>query len=123
MEKTEYKVTQVEMHLSYVVNVYCDRCKRLILRRPGEYFDKSVIDRMKRDPDLDLVDWYRVVTGHHDWGNDSCESVETKDICENCIKAELIDYALRAGKSLNTEYIEVNHKFCHSLNEDAINMK
>lgn len=34
----------------------------------------------------EMAKYYHIVTGHHDWGNDSCDSIEYKDACsEECL--------------------------------------
>ena len=30
--------------------------------------------------------YFEVTTGHHEWGNDSCESIEHHDICPDCME-------------------------------------
>lgn len=66
---------------------YCDLCEKEIT---GPY-------------------WY-MMTGHNDWGNDSCESVETYDICsETCLRKALEKYVNVSKKDRNTQYMEVQH--------------
>jgi hypothetical protein len=48
---------------------------------------------------------YEVTTGHHDWGNDSCESIENIDVCsDECLQKEFNSY-LKYESS--TKYIEI----------------
>ena len=56
--------------------------------------------------------YYHVTTGHNDWGNDSCESIENYDICsENCLNKIFQQYLERSAENENnTEYFEVNHE-------------
>ena len=36
---------------------------------------------------------WELTTGHYDWGNDSCESIEHYDLCsEDCIRNKIKDY-------------------------------
>lgn len=58
--------------------------------------------------------YYYVTTGHHDWGNDSCESVVYHDICPDCINKFTADY-LRSGST--TAYIEIETKYAHETYE------
>lgn len=49
--------------------VYCDVCKK---RVPIIYDGK-------------WQKYYEVMTGHNDWGNDSCDSIDTQQCCSyNC---------------------------------------
>ena len=49
--------------------------------------------------------FYEVVTGHHDWGNDSVDSVKQFDICsDECLAKVFKDY-IEDNNSV-TKYIE-----------------
>jgi hypothetical protein len=49
---------------------------------------------------------YDVTTGHHDWGNDSVDSVETFDICsDGCLQKKFEEYLAKVSDS---KYIGVN---------------
>lgn len=56
-------------------------------------------------------EYWHLTTGHYDWGNDSCESVESLDLCskECCIKA-LENYLYEYSGSRNTGYFELRHE-------------
>lgn len=68
--------------------LYCDICKKEI-EKGKEYWEAT--------------------TGHHDWGNDSCDSIEYFDICSDiCLMMKFGEYIDRSQKTrYNTEYIEV----------------
>lgn len=53
--------------------------------------------------------YWELTTGHYDWGNDSCDSIEHFDICsEACLRAKFDEYARESGASeYNTMYFEV----------------
>ena len=53
--------------------------------------------------------YWEVTTGHHDWGRDSIDSIETFDVCsQHCLWSKFIEYLARSGKDdENTEYFEV----------------
>jgi len=71
--------------------IRCDSC------------NKKIIDREK---------YFEVMTGHHDWGNDSCDSIEHLDICDECLNKFVGDYFKETKKSY-TAYINVEpHIFC-----------
>lgn len=56
-------------------------------------------------------EYWSLTTGHNDWGNDSCDSVESLDLCskECCIKA-LEKYLDEYSGSRNTGYFELRHE-------------
>lgn len=76
-----------------VIGIECDVCGRLIT--PTSY----CMDRSR---------YFRVTTGHHDWGNDSCESIKHLDICPNCI----CDFVDKYIKEIDgTEYLEMRTEY------------
>lgn len=85
-----YKVTRT------VTGVQCDVCDAIIPVKPSCYGDNS-------------NQYFEVTTGHRDWGNDSCESVETRDICRECvvdfIKKYLSDCSNTAYLNLQTRVV------------------
>lgn len=68
--------------------VHCDVCKKEIETEKG---------------------YWEVTTGHHDWGNDSHESIEHFDVCsETCLTQKFAEYTKESGKDeYNTMYFEV----------------
>lgn len=75
-----------------VIGIECDICKKLV--KPGSF--------RRRD-----CQYFRVLTGHHDWGNDSVDSMIYNDICPECIGKFVTTYLDEAD---GTEYIEVETK-------------
>lgn len=70
----------------------CDVCGKLILKKNE---NKTTYCSGKQ---------WKLTTGHNDWGNDSCDSIEYKDICSaECLEKELQKYVQRGG----TAYFEV----------------
>ena len=66
---------------------------------------KTICDVCKKET---AERFFAVTTGHHEWGNDSEESVETKDICSvECLKQEFEEY-LVAREEYWTQYIEIS---------------
>lgn len=59
----------------------------------------------------DNKSYWELTTGHHDWGNDSCDSIEHFDICsEDCLRKKFDEYAKESGDGWhNTMYFEVEH--------------
>ena len=96
-----------------LAGVKCDICGRVI-KAPSE---------------TDLYNWfydkykyYAVTTGHHDWGNDSYESVEHYDICPECMVKFVSEY-LNKMRDSETAYIEINTRrvyFNSKVDEDEL---
>ena len=90
--KREYEVKTHTITEKVCVNetMHCDVCDSVIDHEHGSYWE--------------------VTTGHHDWGNDSCESIEYFDICsEACLKKKFDEYIKESGANDdNTMYFEVN---------------
>lgn len=93
-----YRVTQT------LTGVECDVCHKII---PASRYS-------------DATRYYEVTTGHRDWGNDSWESMETKDVCLNCIAGYVSDCLITAS---NTGYIELEPALSCSdeKNEKVVN--
>lgn len=70
--------------------------------------EKRYCDICKRE----ITDHYwRVRTGHYDWGNDSCESVECFDICSDaCLQKVFNKYIENSNVKDRTQYLEIEHK-------------
>lgn len=78
------------------VGVKCDIC--------GKFIDG---DSHGYNPNDEQV-YYSVTTGHYDWGNDSDESREHKDICPACI-LRFVEHYLR--EATGSEYIEIEREY------------
>ena len=89
--KKHYEViTHIVTEEVYVgETTYCDICKKEINTNKG---------------------YWKLATGHLDWGNDSCESIEHFDVCsEACLMHEFSEYLVDSGSNnRNTMYFEVN---------------
>lgn len=64
-EVVSYKVKEC-------TGIECDICGKVIDGEPRGYKDD---DRV----------YYEVTTSHHDWGNESIESIVHRDICPDCL--------------------------------------
>lgn len=52
--------------------------------------------------------YYEVRTGHRDWGNDSIDSIENKDICsDECLQKEFNIYMELTSR---TKYMEIERE-------------
>lgn len=77
-----------------VTGVRCDICGKLI--PVGRYpFDEHK--------------YYDVMTGHNDWGNDSCESIEHHDICPDCLVGFVADYF--KNNEYGSEYMNIDTEY------------
>lgn len=93
---TAYKVTKT------VTGVGCDICKKVI-----------PIDEPKRDNKK----YFRVTTGHNDWGNDSCDSIEYRDICPDCVGKFVTNYLSKAD---GTSYLKVETKYARAEKQSTV---
>ena len=86
----EIKTHTVTERVCVKETMYCDICN-------------SIID--------DDNNYWELTTGHHDWGNDSCDSIEHFDICsEACLRKKFDEYIRESMKYLggcNSMYFEV----------------
>ena len=57
--------------------------------------------------------YWKVTTGHNDWGNDSIESIEQFDVCsDTCLKVKFVEYIDESDVSEhNTRYINVEREY------------
>jgi hypothetical protein len=54
--------------------------------------------------------YYSVFSGHDEWGNDSCDSIEESDACcDECLTA-LVNEWLEGWKGYSTAYIDIKRK-------------
>lgn len=67
-----------------------------------------------------IANYYHIRTGHHDWGNDSYESVESRDACcDECLSRFTQEWLKNEDViSSNTAYIEIN-KDRHIMGEES----
>ena len=96
-----------------VAGIKCDICGRVI-KAPSELDRYNWLD--------DKYKFYVVATGHNDWGNDSCDSIEHYDICPECITKFVSDY-LTDMKGYKSAYIEINTMhvyFNDTVDEDEL---
>ena len=87
-----YDKMKVEKIEEVLTSVTCDVCSEEI--KDGKTF-------------------YSVIRGHKDWGNDSHEATEFKDICsDDCLKEEINDYI---SQDSDTKYIEIKKGYLRGL--------
>lgn len=68
--------------------------------------------------------YYEVLTGHHDWGNDSIDSVKNSDICSDCLPGFVADY-IRRHKNNSSDYIDIEASIFTSFrfDEEIVDLK
>ena len=113
----EYKETQVTQKEVYIETLRCDRCKKVIYKKYGDKFDdnnRSFLSDYRKP-----VSYYVVTTGHNDWGNDSCESVDTKVVCPKCLTEEYSNYVslINEANIWNTMYMNIQHEANYTIPE------
>jgi hypothetical protein len=84
MKKYEEKIVPTKTKV--LVETTCDVCNFVVPERKG----------------------YDVVTGHNDWGNDSHESVEDKNVCSDYCLTLIFEGYLK--NSYTTKYIEIEKR-------------
>ena len=90
MEITELK--EVIKREPVVVGIKCDVCGKDI-----KYQDN----------------YFRIIMQHHDWGNDSCDSIEIFDVCsKDCILPKLSNYFKYCDNS-DTYCFEIQQARCY----------
>lgn len=83
---------------------------------------KIICDSRYSRHSIKIQDHYRLMTGHHDWGNDSCESIETFDICsKECLQKKFDEYIQESSGDTNTEYFEVDHVWHYMVENNGKN--
>lgn len=91
-QKVLKEVTEVKSEI-----MVCDICGKELNYKPWLGKEK-------------IASYYHIRTGHYDWGNDSCESVESRDACcDECLSRFTQDWLKDEDViSSNTAYIEIN---------------
>ena len=80
-------------------DIYCDICKKRIGKLNGKNYKQEQLFEQH---------YFRVVTGHHDWGNDSCDSLQAFDLCsEICLCDYFDNQYLNDCKNSNTQYLNI----------------
>lgn len=99
MIKRNYKTKMVETDIVESTEIICDRCDTVI----AHYTEDGSVYKSHFD------DYFVITLGHHDWGNDSIESIEEHDFCPKCIDKVFEEYKKLCLGRYNTRYIEFEH--------------
>lgn len=100
MIKTVEEVKTITQTVEVGKKIICDCC------------EKVIAERTKESTSSVAAEYFEVVTGHYDWGNDSCESRERKDYCSvECLqKAFDKYYKEEKDGQQGSAYFEVSHE-------------
>lgn len=82
-----------------LIGVECDEC--------GKVIKPSKVSRDAR--------YFRVMTGHYDWGNDSNDSIVYRDLCPTCTEQFVADYI---NSAKDTQYIRIDNKYVYKHDID-----
>lgn len=108
MIKEETRVQTVQTKVVVSKTCTCDRCNKIIFHETMNTPHTHKYDYFKP------IQYYKVTTGHNDWGNDSIDSVENLDICEDCLDYFFMEYHEKMNKIFNnSRYIEIEHEFTY----------
>lgn len=110
IKKTTKKVLkEVEEVESEVI--VCDVCDKELQYAQTEFVSPVAV-------------YYKITTGHHDWFNDSCDSINHKDACcDECLLKFTQEWFQNAEViESNTAYIEI-HKARHWKREASKEVK
>ena len=112
MVKTDYEERTVTKRIAVCKTTICDGCQKILFRCYGEEYKPN--DEPWRDYTQD-VEFFEVTTGHNDWGNDSCDSIEYHTYCRECFAKPIHKYLARTNGRKDTEYINIRHQCYRSL--------
>lgn len=105
-DKTRTIQKEIEEVIGYSVS--CDKCKKVILTRDLTKIPGWTPNGVHAKE----IGYYEVTTGHHDWGNDSIDSIKTHDICCDCINSFVSEYLKNSDDEYGVHhscYIDINH--------------
>lgn len=108
MKKEHKNVQMVKAETVVATDYICDICKKRIYTDRRGWFT----------PSGQLIEYYNIVSGHNDWGNDSVESRESSIVCKECLTTALMQYKNGAERTpYNSCYIEIEHKYSYDGGE------
>lgn len=84
--------------------VKCDICGKLIASPEKDELATHYNDKYR---------YYSVITGHHDWGYDSVDSIEHLDVCKDCVM-DFVEECIKGGISKTSGYIEIETEYVNS---------
>lgn len=102
MVKTETKKEILYQDTVISEECRCDRCGRHLWFHTKDGYSKQGLKN--------TVYYYHIITGHHDWGRDSIDSIETYDVCSGCAKKMYEEYIEDSFNRENSLYFECSHE-------------
>jgi hypothetical protein len=103
MTKEHKKEQSVIQETVIYTEYFCDVCKKILYTRWNKE-DRKIFGQRP------IIDYYTVVTGHNDWGRDSCDSREEQLVCPECLTTVFMQYKNSSERvKNNTNYIEIDH--------------
>ena len=100
MRKYDVKKMLVEQEIKKTIGYVCDVCEKDIKINEVSAWDNS-----------NIYKGFEVKVGHHDWGNDSVESIEYRHICEECLTKDVENYFKDKENWTTTKYYEIRTLF------------
>lgn len=65
--------------------------------------------------------YYSIMSGHREWGNDSCDSIENLDACSDECLIALVNKWIEKWKGYRTAYIEIERESFEDLKRSESN--
>lgn len=99
-----------------VKEVYrCDVCERIFASSYTKEYKKENNLNVKMKP----VNYFKIRTFHHEWGNDSGKSYESFEVCsEECLKKKFDEY-LKIIKEFKTQELEIEPEYTETIVEEG----
>lgn len=90
MRKQIMKKVTKEVEVIDYENIKCDCCKHEIFNK--KYFEDGDYDK-NINRSNEKFKFFTIRTGHHDWGKDSIESMQSLDICsKDCLMKQIEEF-------------------------------
>lgn len=101
MKTTTYEKRVVEQTFPVNEICTCDVCHKVIYEKKN----KKIVKSENRN-----IGYWNVKTHHSDWGRDSIDSYESKDVCsKECLATIMCDYMEQSSNNYNTQELECEH--------------
>ena len=107
----EHKIKETrEVEVVNGLKITCSECGKIIADLVD---DNSISETGPRE----VYPYYKLMTGHKDWGNDSVDSIDYQELCSDvCVVRSLAKF-LKENKGSNTAYYELNKCCCRKFRD------